>query len=247
MYRSIFISDIHLGSRNSQAGSLLEFMKEYESENLFLVGDIIDGWALRRRWSWPQAHSDVIQKLLRKARKGTNIVYVLGNHDEFVRSFLPLSLGDNIEVVNEYLYTSLQQKQYLVTHGDFFDSITMTKKWLAKFGDVSYEMLLRLNRPLNRARRLVGYKRHWSLSNFAKQNVKKAVMFIDDYENILVTEAARRDFDGVICGHIHHAEKKQIEGIEYLNCGDWVESCTAVAETHDGEWEIIDFSHTLHH
>lgn len=246
-YRSIFISDIHLGSRNAQAESLLEFMKEHESENLFLVGDIIDGWALKRRWAWPQAHSDVIQKLLRKARKGTNIVYVLGNHDEFVRSFLPLSLGDNIEVVNEYLYTSAQEKQYLVTHGDFFDSITMTKKWLAKFGDISYEMLLRLNRPLNRARRLVGYKRHWSLSNFAKQNVKKAVMFIDDYESILVTEASRRDFDGVICGHIHHAEQKQIEGIEYLNCGDWVESCTAIVETHEGEWEIINYAHALHH
>jgi UDP-2,3-diacylglucosamine pyrophosphatase LpxH len=246
MYRSIFISDIHLGSRNSQAESLLEFMKEHESENLFLVGDIIDGWALRRRWNWPQAHSDVIQKLLRKARKGTNIVYVLGNHDEFVRSFLPLSLGDNIEVVNEYLYTSVEQKQYLVTHGDFFDSITMTKKWLAKFGDISYEMLLRLNRPLNRARRLIGYKRHWSLSNFAKQNVKKAVMFIDDYESVLVTEASRRAFDGVICGHIHHAEKKQIEGVEYINCGDWVESCTAVVETFEGEWEIIDFAHVLH-
>lgn len=242
-YRTIFLSDIHLGSRHSQADMLLDFMRTFESEQLFLVGDIIDGWALRRRWTWPQEHSDVIQKLLRRARKGTKIVYVLGNHDEFIRSFLPLNLGDNIEVTNEYTYECAQGKQYLVTHGDFFDSITMTKKWLAKLGDISYDTLLKMNKPINRVRRLIGYKRHWSLSNFAKQNVKKAVMFIDDYENVLMTEARRREFDGVICGHIHKAENKMVGDIRYLNCGDWVESCTAIAETMDGEWEIIHFLH----
>ncbi len=216
-------------------------MKEYESDNLFLVGDIIDGWALRRGWHWPQSHSDVIQKLLRKARKGTKVVYVLGNHDEFIRNFLPLAMGDSLEIVNEYDYTDEKGRQFLVTHGDFFDSITMTKKWLAKFGDISYEFLLKMNRPINQLRKLVGYKRYWSLSNFAKQNIKKAVMFIDDFESILSSEAKRRELDGVICGHIHKAEIKTLEGVEYMNCGDWVESCTAIVETHAGEWKIIDF------
>jgi len=240
-YRAIFISDIHLGSRHSQADALLEFMKDNESESLYLVGDIIDGWALKRRWVWPQEHSDVIQKLLRKARKGTHVTYVLGNHDEFVRSFLPLSLGDNLSIVNETTFTGRDGRRYLVTHGDFFDSITMTKKWLAKFGDISYTLLLKLNRPINMLRRLVGYRRYWSLSNYAKQSVKKAVMFIDDYETILAMEARRRHLDGVICGHIHHAEHKQIDGVTYLNCGDWVESCSAIAETMEGEWQIIRF------
>jgi len=240
-YRSVFLSDIHLGSSHSQAEALLAFLRDIECEQLFLVGDIIDGWALRRRWSWPQEHSDVVQKLLRRARKGTRIVYILGNHDEFVRSFLPLSLGDNIEVTNEFHFRSQKGGLYLVTHGDFFDSITMTKKWLAKFGDISYEMLLKLNKSINRFRRIIGYKRFWSLSNFAKQSVKKAVMFIDDYEQVLVSEAKRRAFDGVICGHIHKAENRNIGGVHYLNCGDWVESCSAVVETMAGEWELLHF------
>ncbi len=240
-YRSIFISDVHLGSRHAQADALLDFMKDNESDALYLVGDIIDGWALKRRWVWPQAHSDVVQKLLRKARKGTHVTYVLGNHDEFVRSFLPLNLGDHFEVVNEAIYKAANGKRYLVTHGDFFDSITMTKKWLAEFGDISYNLLLKLNRPINTFRRLIGYKRYWSLSSYAKQNVKKAVMFIDDFEKVLCIEANRRELDGVICGHIHHAEHKHIDNITYLNCGDWVESATAVVETMEGEWQIIRF------
>lgn len=244
-YRSVFISDVHLGTKHSQAELLLDFLRTVECDHLFLVGDIIDGWALKRRWVWPQAHSDVIQKLLRKARKGTRLTYVLGNHDEFVRRFLPLTLGDAVNIVNEYTYVTQESKHYLVTHGDFFDSITMTKKWLAKFGDVSYDLLLRLNHPINRFRRLIGYKRFWSLSNFAKQNVKKAVMYIDDYESILMTEAKRRDYDGVICGHIHKAEHKSLEDITYLNCGDWVESCSFVAETHDGEWIVVHYKAVL--
>ena len=240
-YRSIFISDTHLGSKNAQAEALLEFMRLHESDRLFLVGDIIDGWALRRGWYWPQAHSDAVQKLLRKARKGTKVVYVLGNHDEFIRSFLPLNMGDSIEIVNEYDYTDAKERKYLVTHGDFFDSITMTKKWLAKFGDISYDFLLKMNRPINAMRRLIGYKRFWSLSNFAKQNIKKAVMFIDDYEQVLSSEAKHRHKDGVICGHIHKAEMKEMEGITYMNCGDWVESCTALVETLEGEWQIVHY------
>jgi UDP-2,3-diacylglucosamine pyrophosphatase LpxH len=240
-YRAVFLSDIHLGSSHSQAEALLDFFRTFECDQLFLVGDIIDGWALKRRWNWPQQHSDVIQKLLRRSRKGTRVIYVLGNHDEFVRSFLPLSLGDNIEIVNEYTYHTKSGRQYFVTHGDFFDSITMTKKWLAKFGDISYELLLKLNKPINGIRKVIGYHRYWSLSNFAKQSVKKAVMFIDDYEKVLVSEAKRLEYNGVICGHIHKAENRLIDGVHYLNCGDWVESCTAVAETMEGEWELLQF------
>jgi len=246
-YRSIFISDVHLGSRHAQADALLEFMKDHESDRLFLVGDIIDGWALKRGWYWPQSHSDVVQKLLRKARKGTEVVYVLGNHDEFIRHFLPLNMGESIKVVNECDYTDASQRSFLVTHGDFFDSITMTKKWLAKFGDISYDMLLKLNRPINAFRRIVGYRRYWSLSNFAKQNIKKAVMFIDDYEQLLSKEASHRGKDGVICGHIHKAEIKNMDTIRYMNCGDWVESCTALVETHEGEWQIVCFHEETPH
>lgn len=244
-YRTVFLSDIHLGSQHSQAEALLDFMRDMECDTLFLVGDIIDGWALRRRWHWPQEHSDVVQKLLRRARKGTQIYYILGNHDEFVRGFLPLELGDRVSLLNEYEFTTLKGNKYLITHGDFFDSITMTKKWLAKFGDISYDLLLKMNKPINRVRRMIGYHRHWSLANFAKQNVKKAVMFIDNYENVLTSEAKRRDFDGVVCGHIHKAENRMMDGIHYLNCGDWVESCTAVVETVEGEWQVLHFDPSL--
>jgi len=238
--RSIFISDIHLGTKDAKTDELLEFIKNYESEYLFLVGDIIDGWSLKRGWLWKQGHSDVIQKILRIARKGTKVYYVLGNHDEFVRPFLPVELGDNFEILNEVDYTSLDGKRYLVTHGDFFDSVTMTKKWLAVVGDMGYQWLLRINKPLNAMLRFVGYKRYWSLSKFMKDNVKKAVSFVNEFEEILSQEASRKSYNGVICGHIHKAEIKQIRGIEYMNCGDWVESCSAIIETNDGKFEKIE-------
>jgi UDP-2,3-diacylglucosamine pyrophosphatase LpxH len=240
-YKSIFISDVHLGTSDSQAKELLEFLKDNESENLYLVGDIIDGWALRRKFKWLQSHSDVIQKILRKARKGTKIYYVLGNHDEFVRPFLPLMLGDNIYVANEFDYIDTSGKRYLVTHGDFFDSITMTKKWLALLGDQAYMFTLKINRPINYIRELLGYRKYWSLSQYLKQNVKKSVNFITDYEQVLSKEAIRGDYDGVVCGHIHHAEIRYIDGIHYLNCGDWVESASALVETLDGEWKLLRF------
>ena len=240
-YRSIFVSDIHLGTKFSQADKFLNFMKENESENLYLVGDIIDGWAIRRKFRWAQSHSDVIQKVLRKARKGTKVYYVTGNHDEFLRSFLPLILGDNLAIVNEVDYISKNEKRYYVTHGDFFDSITMTKKWLAVAGDIGYELLLHLNQTLNFIRRKFGINRYWSLSKYIKDNIKKSVSFISDYEGILAQHAKRKGYDGIICGHIHKAEIKMIDDIEYKNCGDWVESCTALVETMDGEWEILDW------
>lgn len=240
-YKSIFVSDIHLGTKLSQADKFLDFLKETESDNLYLVGDIIDGWAIRRKFRWAQSHSDVIQKVLRKARKGTKVYYVTGNHDEFLRSFLPLILGDNLTVLNEVDYISKNGKRYYVTHGDFFDSITMTKKWLAVAGDIGYGLLLHLNQTLNFIRRKFGINRYWSLSKYIKDNIKKSVSFISDYEGILAQHAKHKGYDGIICGHIHKAEMKMIDDIEYKNSGDWVESCTALVETMDGEWEILDW------
>ncbi len=240
-YKSIFVSDIHLGTKFSQAEKFLDFMKEHESDNLYLVGDIIDGWAIKRKFRWGQAHSDVIQKVLRKARKGTNVFYITGNHDEFLRSFLPLILGENLTILNEADYISHNGKRYYVTHGDFFDSITMTKKWLAIVGDIGYDLLLNLNQSLNFIRRKLGINRYWSLSKYVKDNVKKSAAFISDYEGTLANHANHKGYDGIICGHIHKAEMKMIGNIEYKNSGDWVESCTALVETLDGEWKIIDW------
>ena len=240
-YKSIFVSDIHLGTKFAQAETFLDFLKENESEALYLVGDIIDGWALKRKYRWEQAHSDVIQKVLRKARKGTTVFYITGNHDEFLRGFLPIVMGDNLTVVNEIDYTAIDGKRYYVTHGDFFDSITMTKKWLAVLGDIGYDLLLNLNGTINFIRQKIGIKRYWSLSKYVKDNVKKSVSFISDYENILANHARHKGYDGIICGHIHKAEIKMIDEIEYKNSGDWVESCTALVETLDGEWKIISY------
>ena len=238
-YRSIFVSDVHLGIKFSQADALLDFMRTHESENLYLVGDIIDGWAIKRKFRWKQSHSDVIQKVLRKARKGTNVYLVTGNHDEFLRPFLPLMLGDNLKVVYEADYYSKKGKKYYVTHGDLFDSITMTKKWLAVLGDYGYDLLLHLNHILHFFRYKLGINRYWSLSKYVKDNVKKSVNFITDFESVLADHARHLKYDGIICGHIHKAEMRNIDGIEYKNSGDWVESCTALVETLDGEWKII--------
>ena len=240
-YRSIFVSDIHLGTQFSKANEFLKFLKESDSENIYLIGDIIDGWAIKRKVKWKQSHSDVIQKLLRKARKGTNIYYIPGNHDEFLRGFLPLTLGDRVYIQDDAIYTDLSGNRYYITHGDFFDAITMTKKWISVLGDYGYDLLLKLNSPINRIRKLFGYKKYWSLSKYVKDNVKSSVSFITDFETILSNYAKQNGFDGVICGHIHKAEIKDIDGIKYLNSGDWVENCTALVETLDGEWKIINF------
>ncbi len=238
-YRSIFISDIHLGTRFSQAEELLEFFKFTHCENLYLVGDIIDGWAIKRKIKWAQSHSDVIQKVLRKARKGTKVYYITGNHDDFLRSFLPLGLGEHITVMDETEYVSLKNERFYITHGDFFDSVTMTKRWLAILGDMGYDLLLNINQIMNWFRKKLHYQSHWSLSKYVKDNVKSSISFITDFEHILSEHAKRHHFDGVICGHIHKAEMREIEGIKYLNCGDWVESCTAIVETLEGEFRII--------
>lgn len=239
-YKAVFVSDIHLGTRDSKAPELLRFIKDNEFDELYLVGDIIDGWSLKRKWVWPQSHSDVIQKILRAARKGTKVVYVLGNHDEFVRPFLPIYLGDRLDIVDSCDYVGMDGKKYWVVHGDFFDNITMTKKWLAVLGDRGYQFLLRINRPLNFVRKKMG-KKYWSLSAFIKEHVKKSVMYISNYEEIVSRQAKNGHYDGVICGHIHKAESRDIDGIRYLNCGDWVESCTAVVESMEGEFRVIRF------
>lgn len=238
-YRSIFISDIHLGTRFSQADELLEFFRRTQCENLYLVGDIIDGWAIKRKLKWAQSHSDVIQKVLRKARKGTNVFYITGNHDDFLRSFLPLGLGDSLQVADACEYVSLKGERFYITHGDFFDSVTMTKRWLAILGDMGYDLLLNVNQLLNWCRKKLHYHSHWSLSKYVKDHVKSSVSFITDFEAILSEHAKRHHYDGVICGHIHKADMREIDGIKYLNCGDWVESCTAIIETLDGEFGII--------
>jgi len=240
-YKSIFISDVHLGTRFSKAKKLLNFLKHNESENLILVGDIIDGWAIKRKFVWPQTHSDVIQKVLKKARKGTNVHFITGNHDEFLRPFVPLILGNSLNISNELDYKAINGKKYYVTHGDFFDSITMTKKWLAILGDYGYDLLLYLNAILNFIRQKVGIKKYWSLSKYVKDSVKSSVSFISDFESVLSTHAKNKGYDGIICGHIHKAEIRDIDGVEYLNCGDWVENCTAIVETFDGEFKIIDW------
>ncbi len=238
-YRSIFISDIHLGTRFSKAEEFLNFLKHTESENLIFVGDIIDGWAIKRKFRWLQTHSDIIQKVLKKARKGTKVFLITGNHDEFLRPFTPLLMGDNLEIVNELKYTGIDGKRYLITHGDFFDSITMTHRWLAIAGDIGYDFVLFLNYILNNFRQKCGIKRYWSFSKYIKDNVKSSVSFINNFEEILATHAKHGRYDGVICGHIHKPEAKKIEEIMYYNCGDWIENCSAVVEHHDGRFEII--------
>ncbi|MAD42995.1 MAG: UDP-2,3-diacylglucosamine hydrolase [Arcobacter sp.] len=240
-YKSIFISDIHLGTKFSKAKELLNFLKHNESENLILVGDIIDGWAIKRKFVWPQTHSDVIQKVLKKARKGTKVTFITGNHDEFIRPFVPLTLGDSLNITNELDYIGITGKKYYISHGDFFDSITITKKWLAILGDYGYDLLLHLNSALNFLRRKVGIQKYWSLSKYVKDNVKTSISFINDFETVLSKHAKNKGYDGIICGHIHKAEIRDINSIEYLNCGDWVESCTAIVETYEGEFKIINW------
>ncbi len=236
-YRSIFLSDIHLGTRDCKAEYLLDFLKYNESEQLFLVGDIIDGWRLRKSWFWPEPQSTVIQKVLRKSRKGTEVIFIPGNHDEFLRRYIGMNFGDII-VHRDYIHTLADGRRMLVVHGDEFDGVMRYAKWLAYVGDSAYVFALKLNRWVNFIRRKMGLP-YWSLSQTLKHKVKQAVQIISDYEVYLAEEARMRGTDGVICGHIHHAEMKDINGILYCNDGDWVESCTALVEHFDGQLEII--------
>ena len=235
--RAIFISDLHIGTPGFQAEALLDFLKHHPSDVLYLVGDIVDGWQLRRRWFWPQSHNDVVQKLLRRARKGCRVIYVPGNHDEFARHFVGHAFG-GVEVLHDTSHTTAQGVKLWVVHGDHFDGVIQCAKWLAYVGDWLYELTLRWNRHLNRFRAHVGLG-YWSLSAYLKLKVKKAVNFISDFEVAVANEAKRRGFDGVVCGHIHHAEIRDINGTLYCNDGDWVESRTALVEHADGRLEIV--------
>lgn len=236
-YRSIWISDVHLGTKDCKAEMLLEFLKENDCEYLYLVGDIIDGWSLRRSWFWPQSHNDVIQKILRKGRKGTQIIYVPGNHDEFAREFVDSHFG-NVEIIREAIHKTIDGKQFLILHGDEFDGVMRYAKWLAFVGDRAYMFALAANRWLNHIRFKCGYS-YWSLSSYLKLKVKEAVQYIGKYEEAVIESAKERKVDGVICGHIHHAELKMYGDCIYANCGDWVESCTALVEHIDGHLEIV--------
>jgi UDP-2,3-diacylglucosamine pyrophosphatase LpxH len=238
-YRTIFISDFHLGTKGAQADKLLDFLKYNESEYLYLVGDIFDGWQLKKRFFWPEEHNTVIQKLLRKSRKGTHVYYIPGNHDEFARDYTGFDFG-GIIVQREMTHETVRKKRFLILHGDEFDGVVKFHPWLAVLGSHAYELSIRINRYYNAIRRWMG-KPYWSLSNYLKQRVKNAVKYIGEYENAVVEEARKRQCDGIICGHIHKSEIREMEGIMYCNTGDWVESCTALVEHHDGSMELINW------
>lgn len=239
-FRTIWVSDLHLGTRSSQAERFLDLLRSTESDYLYLVGDIVDGWALRRNWYWPQTHNDVIQKLLRKARKGTQVVYIPGNHDEFARHFLQLQLG-GIEIERQKIHRTADGRRFLVLHGDEFDGLVSRAKWLMKLGSQTYDFLLYLNRWLRPVLDRFG-RSNWSLSQFLKMKSKQAVQFIADFERTVSREAELHGVDGVVCGHIHKPEIRLLDRIVYANSGDWVESCTFLVEHHDGRLELLDAS-----
>ncbi len=236
-YRTLFISDVHLGTRSAQAELLLDFLKHNDAETIYLVGDIVDFWRIRRGAIWPQSHNDVLQKLLRRVRKGCRIVFIPGNHDEGLRQYCGQRFG-GIEIERQAIHTTADGRRYLVLHGDEFDVVVRYAKWLAFLGDRGYELALWTNQPLNFLRRRLGLG-YWSLSSYLKQRVKGAVNFIGEFESALAEEARRQDVDGILCGHIHHAASREIHGVHYVNTGDWVESCTAVGETADGRMQLI--------
>jgi UDP-2,3-diacylglucosamine pyrophosphatase LpxH len=241
-WRSIFISDIHLGTRGCRADFLADFLRRNSCEYLYLVGDIVDGWRLRKHWYWDAQHDDVSRLVLRAARSGADVTYIPGNHDEMFRAWLPLNLEvAGVKLRREAVHETADGRRLLVMHGDEFDSVVRYAKFLALLGDGAYTFALVVNRWFNAARRRLGYP-YWSLSAWLKRQVKGAVKAIDRYESALAGEARRRGFDGVVCGHIHHAEMRMVGGVQYLNDGDWVESCTALVEHHDGRLELVDWA-----
>ena len=235
-YRSIFLSDIHLGMRHCQAEKLLDFLKSTEAERYYLVGDIIDGWCMSKKVYWPQSHNNVIQFFLKKSKK-IPVIYVTGNHDAFLREYSGTVMG-NIQLVDYYIHITDSNKRYLVIHGDQFDIVTMNARWLAMLGGWAYDLMIDINGKLGWLYSKLGCP-GFSLAQWSKQNIKEAVSFISDYENAVVDYAEKKDVNGVICGHIHHATIQEYSGIEYINCGDAVESCTAIVENYNGEFEVV--------
>jgi UDP-2,3-diacylglucosamine pyrophosphatase LpxH len=242
-YRSIFVSDVHLGTKDCKAGQLNNFLKHNSCDTLYLVGDIIDAWKIQQnKWRWKQSHTNVVRRVLGHAKRGTRVVFIAGNHDEFLRPMIPYGFSFGlVEIHNQIEHIGADGKHYLVTHGDLFDGITRLAPWIAFLGDKAYDFILSLNNKFNWIRRRMGFG-YFSLSKFLKHKVKKAVDFIFKFEENLANYCKKRGFDGVICGHIHHAEIKEINGVTYMNDGDWVESCTALVEHHDGHWEIITWT-----
>ena len=236
-YRTIWISDFHLGTKECKAEFLLDFLRHNESETLYLVGDVFDGWAMARTWHWNQSHNDVIQKLLRKARKGTKVIYLPGNHDEFAREYLGLSFG-RIDVEQEIIHVTADGRKLLVFHGDEFDGVVHHARWLSVLGSHVYRILMRINRGLNWMRRVLGLP-YWSLSAYMKHQTKRAVQFMADFESTMVRVAASKNADGVVCGHVHYPEIRMVDDYLYANCGDWVESCSALVEHFDGRLELV--------
>lgn len=242
-YRTIFISDVHLGARDCKALHLLDFLKNNTCDTLFLVGDIVDGWKIQQnRWRWDQTHTNVVRKILSFAKKDVRIIYIAGNHDEFLRAFMPYDFTfGNVEVHNQYEHAGFDGNRYLVVHGDMFDGINRIVPWISFLGDKAYDFVLSLNSKFNWIRRKLGFG-YWSLSKYLKHKVKQAVSFMYKYEKNLVAYCKKRGFDGVICGHIHHPEIKVIDEIIYMNSGDWVESLSALVEHIDGKWEIVTWA-----
>lgn len=236
-YRAVWISDVHLGFRGCNAEALLDFLRSTRCDYLYLVGDIIDIWQMKKKPYWPQAHNDVIRTLLGKAKHGTKVIYVPGNHDEYARDFNKMSFG-NVRIKKQAIHTTADDRKLLILHGDQFDAIVISSPFLGKLGSKLYDLLLQMNIIVNAVRRWLGLE-HWSLAAFLKHKVKNAVQFISSFEEAVAHEADRQNVDGVICGHIHHAEISTIAGVTYYNCGDWVESCTALVEDDDGQMKII--------
>jgi UDP-2,3-diacylglucosamine pyrophosphatase LpxH len=236
--RTAWISDVHLGTRSSNSVALLEFLRGYECETLYVVGDLIDVWQLRRGVFWPQQHNDVIQKILRKARKGTRVIYIPGNHDEFVSGFC--GAYGNITIEQQAIHTTADGRRMLIIHGHELDTVVQNVRWLAFAGDVGYQFLLSLNPTINFVRRRLGF-RYWSLSAYVKKRVKDAVSFIGEFEKAIVRYAEKYQVDAVLCGHIHSAAIHQFGAVNYYNCGDWVESCTALVEQEDGTIELVSY------
>jgi UDP-2,3-diacylglucosamine pyrophosphatase LpxH len=236
-HRTLFLSDIHLGTPGCKANLLLDFLRHNDAETIYLIGDIIDGWRIKRSWYWNDAHNAVLQEVLRKARKGARIIYVPGNHDEALREYVGLNFG-GVDVMSEAIHEAANGKRFLVTHGDQFDGVVKYAKWLAHLGDHAYSIALAMNNWLHEIRRVFGLP-YWSLSAYLKHRVKNAVEFISKYEEAVARAAREGGADGVICGHIHHAEMRDIDGVLYCNDGDWVESCTALAEDERGEISLI--------
>ncbi len=245
-YRSIFISDVHLGTKDCKAKQLSEFLKTIQCEQLYLVGDIFDGWRMKSGVYWHKSFNRVIRQILKRSKSGTPVFYITGNHDEFLRKYANMQF-DNIHVLNRATHISANKKRYLVIHGDQFEGVTRCSKLLKYIGDVGYEFLMMLNRLFNKARARWGLG-YWSFAAFLKTHINRAKTYIQDYEIAVSTGAKKQGFDGVICGHIHQAAKKTIHDIEYLNTGDWVESCTAIAEDFEGRFHLIHWLNSdIHH